>query len=108
MFKIAITAAIVAATAIIGAGSAYADAPAPIGDGTYLVGSDIAPGTYHTAGPDQSGIVPMCYWARHKDTSGDLGNIIANHISHGPDTVTVRSGDNNVEFSGGCEWNKIH
>lgn len=107
MRKIVFAVAVVTASVILGAGTAYADVPAPVSDGTYLVGTDIAPGTYHTAGPDGSSVVPMCYWARTKDTSGGLGSIIANHISHGPDTVTVRASDNAIEFNGGCSWTRI-
>lgn len=85
----------------------YADTPStPIGDGTYLVGSDIAPGTYRTPGPDKSDAVPMCFWSRNKDSSGELSGIIANGAVQGPGLVTVKPGDNNVQFTGGCTWTK--
>jgi hypothetical protein len=81
-------------------------APGPFTDGTYLVGSDIAAGQYRTTGPDASEPVPMCFWSRNKDTDGQLSSIIANGIVKGPGIVSVKKGDNNVEFSGGCTWTK--
>jgi hypothetical protein len=76
-----------------------------VGDGTYEVGVDLEPGRYKTAGPSQSSIIPMCYWARHKDDSGEFRSIIANQNLQGPGSVTVKAGEF-VEFSGGCTWTK--
>lgn len=68
-------------------------APAPpagpatsFGNGTHVVGEDIAPGTYK-ANPWGT-----CYWARLSSTS-DEGDIIANHLADGPTTVTIKKGD---------------
>ncbi len=60
------------------------------GDGQYLVGEDMKPGTYKTAGTDSS--VP-CYWARLKDASGELSGIIANDNITGPARVTLKKGE---------------
>ena len=73
-------------------------------DGVHLVGEDIAPGEYVTDGPDPDGLVPMCYWSRNSDASGELGSIIANENLQGPGRVTVNDGEY-FEVSGGCEWN---
>lgn len=77
-------------------------APAPsIGPGTYVVGRDIAPGSYRTKGPTDS---DPCYWARLEDTTGDFGTIIANGLLEGQTTITIKQGDGAVKFSGACEW----
>src|SRR5690242_18122709 len=61
-----------------------APSPAPAGkttidkDGTYAVGSDIAPGIYSSAGPVGNG---TCYWKRIGNPDG---NLIDNAISKKP------------------------
>lgn len=60
------------------------------GDGEYLVGEDIAPGTYKTAGPDDDF---GCYWARLKNASGEFDAIIANNNLNGPGRVTLKKGE---------------
>ncbi|MCQ9131578.1 hypothetical protein KMS84_12305 [Streptomyces sp. IBSBF 2807] len=60
------------------------------GEGEYLVGEDIKPGTYRTAGPeDELG----CYWERAKDASGEFGSIISNNNLQGPGRVTLGKGE---------------
>lgn len=72
------------------------------GPGTYEVGVDIQPGKYKTAG---GGLGGSCYWARLKDTNGELDSIIANGNAQGPTTVTIKSGDGAFETT--CEtWTK--
>lgn len=71
-----------------------------IGDGTYIVGKNLEPGTYRTK-PE----VKDCYWSRN--TGG--GSIIANDfISFAPDgaTVTVYPGEG-FESSRCGVWTKI-
>ncbi|GAA2454108.1 hypothetical protein [Streptomyces macrosporus] len=72
------------------------------GTGEYLVGEDIAPGTYKTEGPeDEWG----CYWERAKDSSGEFDSIITNNNLQGPGRVTVAKGE--VFKTNGClEWKK--
>ncbi|MFE1951989.1 hypothetical protein ACFW9D_16140 [Streptomyces sp. NPDC059524] len=71
------------------------------GDGEFLVGEDIQPGTYKTSGPDGFG----CYWERAKDASGELTAIIANNNLEGPGRVTVNQGE--YFKSRGCaDWQK--
>jgi hypothetical protein len=74
------------------------------GDGEYLVGQDMQPGTYRTAGPaDGSG--GDCYWQRSKDSSGSMDSIIANDNLAGSGRVTVSKGE--VFKSTGCQnWVK--
>lgn len=81
-------------------------APSIPGDGTYTVGQDIEPGTYRTSGPADS-TFPNCYWARLKDTSGDLDAILANSNVKGQTTVTIRSGDGAFETNGCEKWSKV-
>lgn len=83
--------------------------PGPVtrfGDGTFVVGSDIVAGTYKSAGPSDDGS-GSCYWARLKNTTGDLDTIIANNISNGPDTVTISRSDGAFKTSGCQTWHKI-
>jgi hypothetical protein len=60
------------------------------GDGQYLVGEDIKPGTYKTAGTD-GGFA--CYWARLRNATGEFSAIIANDNITGPARVTVKQGE---------------
>lgn len=75
------------------------------GDGTYVVGKDIRPGTYRTDGP-QGGLVPNCYWARLSSTSGDLRDIIANGNTKGQTTVTIAPTDKAFTTTGCNRWTK--
>jgi hypothetical protein len=72
----------------------------PFSSGTYLVGSEIAPGQYRTDGGS------FCGWSRNEDTSGELDATIANGIVNGPSTITVRGSDGAIEFSGDCTWTR--
>jgi hypothetical protein len=60
------------------------------GEGEFVVGEDIKPGTYKTAGPeDELG----CYWERARNASGEFEAIIANNNLNGPGRVTLNSGE---------------
>jgi len=76
------------------------------GDGTFLIGYDIAPGVYHTAGPIQD-IRPNCYWERSSADAGDVSSIIANDNSHGPVTVTIRRSDRSFKSNGCLPWVRV-
>ena len=82
-------------------------APAPgdsfDGSGTYLVGDDIQPGTYKTAGPGSLG---LCYWERAKDSSGGFESIIANENLRGQGVVTIKSSDKVFKTTGCQAWVK--
>lgn len=73
------------------------------GNGTFLVGSRVKPGTYESAKPKSGN----CYWARLKDTKGALGSIIANNNSSGPSTVTIEATDGAFQTSGCEAWTKV-
>jgi hypothetical protein len=68
------------------------------GDGTFVVGEDIQPGTYKAEAQDG------CYWARLSGLGGDLGDIIANGNASGPVTIEVSPGDRALELSGCAEF----
>jgi hypothetical protein len=74
-----------------------------IDPGIYLVKTDIAPGTYKTAGA----IGSNCYYARLKGTSGSLDDIITNGNSTGQTIVTIASTDVAFQTSGCQTWKKI-
>ncbi len=71
------------------------------GDGAYLVGSDIQPGTYRSAGTSD------CYWERLSSLTGDFDAILANDRAVGQVYVDVLPTD--VAFSAeGCgTWSRI-
>jgi hypothetical protein len=95
----------VTAPAAAAPGTAQAGTTIP-GDGSYIVGTDIQPGTYQTKGPASSAI-PNCYWERDSSASGDLGSIIANDNTVGSATVTVQSTDKLFKTSGCQDWTKV-
>ena len=65
------------------------------GDGVYLVGEDVLPGTY-------DGVVTadVGYWARLKETDGATGSIITNAVVRGPFVLTINEADKAVELRG--------
>jgi hypothetical protein len=87
--------------------------PAPLahlGDGTYLVPSQAAPGLWSTNGISEiTGSLLGCYWARLRSPSGDLTAIIAsdNLAAGAATTIAVEPGDAALKLSGGCRWNRI-
>ncbi|MEV4399980.1 hypothetical protein [Nonomuraea sp. NPDC049607] len=72
------------------------------GDGQYLVGEDIKPGTYKTAGADGTN----CYWARLKNASGEFDAIIANDNVQGQTRVTLKKGEY-FETNGCQDWKQV-
>jgi hypothetical protein len=75
-------------------------------DGTYEVGTgngQIAPGKYKS--PGSNGGAMGCYWARMKDDSGSVDDVIASDYTHGPAILTVRNTDKYVKVEN-CEFSK--
>lgn len=72
-------------------------------DGTYLVGTDIQPGTYRA-----KNIVDSCYWGRLSSTDG-TSDIIANNVVNagGQAIVTIKPSDKAFETRGCGDWQKI-
>jgi hypothetical protein len=76
--------------------------PKAFGDGTYVVGVDTKPGTYHSNGG--SG---YCAWVRASDKSGS--NIIGlGNTTNGPLTVVVQPTDGSLVIQGmNCTFHRI-
>jgi hypothetical protein len=71
------------------------------GDGIFIVGVDIAPGTYRTNAPDG------CYWERMRNFIGDLNSILANNNTKGSTIVEIRAGDSGFESDGCGTWSRV-
>jgi len=67
-------------------------------DGTYVVGKDIAPGTYSSGGPVGNG---TCYWKRLGNPDG---NLIDNALSKKPQVVNIEATDKEFKTSGCQPW----
>jgi hypothetical protein len=75
-----------------------------IAAGTWLVGDQVAPGTYRTDA------ALGCYWERLRDFSGSTASVIASDIvaRAGPTFVNVLPGDTGFSSHGGCgTWTLI-
>jgi multidrug efflux pump subunit AcrA (membrane-fusion protein) len=72
------------------------------GDGVYLVGTEVAPGTYRATSAGE-----YCYWERLSGLSGEFDDVITNGLGAADATVTVSGSD--VAFSSdGCgSWQRI-
>jgi ABC-type Fe3+-hydroxamate transport system substrate-binding protein len=80
-------------------------AVAMAGDGTFLVGTDVKPGTYRSATPASGN----CYWERMSNLtgSGETEGILANNNSAGPSVVTILSSDVAFNTSGCSPWTLV-
>jgi hypothetical protein len=67
-------------------------------DGTYAVGTDIAPGIYSSAGPVGDG---ACYWKRVGNPDGAL---IDNALSKKPQVVQIDPTDKSFKTTGCQPW----
>ncbi|MDD4438244.1 MAG: hypothetical protein PHS04_09450 [Tissierellia bacterium] len=67
-------------------------------DGIYLVGVDIAPGTYKVEVTDTT--TNMGYVERQSDVSMELGDVIANEIFQNQGYVEIKSTDFSVKVQG--------
>jgi len=67
-------------------------------DGIYLVGVDIAPGTYKVEVTDTT--TNMGYVERQSDVSMELGDVIANEIFQNQGYVDIKSTDFSVKVQG--------
>jgi hypothetical protein len=77
--------------------------PQTIPQGTYIIGVDIAPGTYRgQAGTD---ILESCYWERLSAVSGDFSSVIANDNATGQFYVGVQPTD--FALSTACSLERV-
>ena len=72
----------------------------PFGDGTFIVGLDIAPGTWRSSGGDS------CYWARLSGFSEETKHIKANDIGGVNSIVTIVRTDKGFSSSNCGTWTK--
>jgi hypothetical protein len=70
------------------------------GDGTFIVGVDIAPGRYRSSGGDG------CYLARLRGFGGTLGEIISNGNPSGRAVVTILGSDRGFQSDGCGTWKR--
>jgi hypothetical protein len=75
---------------------------APFGDGTFIVGKDIAAGRWRSSGGQG------CYWARLKGFGEVLDDLIANDNVSGQAIVEIRSGDAGFSSHRCGTWTKIN
>ena len=75
---------------------------APFLDGKYIIGTDVAAGTWQAPGGSN------CYWARLSGFSDPNGNqIIANNFGAGQQVVTISAGDAGFETDSCGTWTKV-
>jgi hypothetical protein len=106
MSRIAIATALVAAAWTLSPGMATADPappPPPPGpktainaDGTYAVGTDIAPGVYQSPGPVEGA---TCYWKRSKDA-----DIVDNAMTKKAQIVQIDPSDTSFTTHDCQQW----
>lgn len=70
-------------------------------DGVYLVGVDLAPGTWRATADDG------CYWARLSGFSGTFDDIIANDYTDSAPVVAISASDKGFETSGCGVWTRV-
>jgi len=70
------------------------------GGGTFIIGTDITPGTYKNSGASSD---YSCYWARLSGFSGELGDIIANDNAKDA-VVTIAATDKGFSSTGCGSW----
>jgi len=79
--------------------SAITTSQTTFGDGVYIVGTDMLPGTYKSSG--QTG----CYWERMKDFTGSgSDSILANDSTDTPAIVTIQASDKGFKSKDCGTW----
>jgi hypothetical protein len=71
------------------------------GDGTYIVGTDISPGTFRVTANNG------CYWERLRNFTGEFKSIIANDNAKGSTIVEIASSDAGFSSENCGEWQKV-
>lgn len=93
------TTAVEATTTTATTSTTVPESEAAFGDGTWLVGDDIAPGVYQTQSE-----VSFCYWERLSGLGGSFDEIIANANVSGQGIVEIKSGDEAFSARGCGDW----
>ena len=82
--------------------SQVSDSRTEVGDGIWIVGTDLAPGTYRATVPGGS-----CYWARLRSFDGGLNSILANDLPpKGNAIIEIPPDDAGFETHGCGTWKK--
>ena len=80
--------------------SAITESKTSFGEGAYIVGTDIEPGTYRNSGGNN------CYYERLRDFTGGFNSIIANGNTNAPTIVTIKPTDAGFQSLDCGTWNK--
>ena len=73
---------------------------APFDEGTFIVGTDIAPGTWRAPGGSS------CYWQRMRSFSGDFDDIIANDFGGTSPVVAISGTDKGFQTHRCGTWTR--
>lgn len=77
-----------------------------IGEGVWIVGSDVQPGTYRSSGAPSGG---YCMWSRHSSTAGGPFDAItaSDGSKAGQMLVTIQAGDKLFRTHGCAPFTKV-
>jgi hypothetical protein len=75
---------------------------AHFGDGTFIIGEDIQPGTYRASSPSRG-----CYYARLSGFGGSVDDILANANTDYPTVVTIQPTDKGFKSDGCGTWTAV-
>jgi hypothetical protein len=81
--------------------SAITTSKTSFGEGAYIVGRDIVPGTYRSSGGNN------CYYERLRDFTGGLNSIIANGNTNAPTIVTIQPTDAGFQSQDCGSWTML-
>jgi hypothetical protein len=81
--------------------SAITASKTSFGAGTYIVGTDMVPGTYRSSGGNN------CYYERLRDFTGGMNSIIANGNTNNPTIVTIRPTDAGFQSQNCGTWTQL-
>ncbi len=81
--------------------SQITDSKTSFGDGIFIVGTDIEPGTYKNSGQSS------CYYSRLSGFGGDLGDIISNENTDDVAIVTIAASDKGFKSTRCGTWTKM-
>jgi hypothetical protein len=81
--------------------SAITTSKTSFGEGAYIVGRDIVPGTYRSSGGNN------CYYERLRDFTGGMNSIIANGLPTAPTIVTIKPTDEGFQSLDCGTWTML-
>lgn len=72
------------------------------GDGAFMVGSEVQPGTYRSSKARE----PYCYWSTHQDDTTKVSSVGSSY--HGePTLMTIKPTDVEMESHGCATWTRV-